>query len=90
MQAVFSSVWGVSSIVGPLVGGFITDAISWRWVFYLNLPIGLLAAFVVHRTLPEHARDRHVTVDWQGGCAAVPLDHADPRRAVGSQPDVGG
>src|SRR5438034_9179214 len=38
MQAVFSSVWGVSSIAGPLVGGFITDAISWRWVFYLNLP----------------------------------------------------
>ncbi len=66
MQAVFSSVWGVSSIVGPLVGGFITDAISWRWVFYLNLPIGLLAAFVVHRTLPAHERDRMITVDWPG------------------------
>ena len=67
MQAVFSSVWGVSSIAGPLVGGFITDAISWRWIFYLNLPIGLVAAFIVHQTLPEHARDRHVTVDWLGG-----------------------
>ena len=67
MQAVFSSVWGVSSIVGPLVGGFITDAISWRWIFYLNLPFGLLAAFVVRRTLPEHAPNRHVTIDWQGG-----------------------
>ena len=52
MQAVFSSVWGVSSVVGPLVGGIITDSISWRWVFYLNLPIGLIAAFVLHRTLP--------------------------------------
>lgn len=82
MQAVFSSVWGVSSIVGPLVGGLITDAISWRWVFYLNLPIGLVAAFIVHRTLPDHApsptayppasaaqvaRNREVTVDWLGG-----------------------
>jgi EmrB/QacA subfamily drug resistance transporter len=67
MQAVFSSVWGVSSIAGPLVGGFITDVISWRWVFYLNLPIGVLAAFVVHRTLPDRARDREVTVDWLGG-----------------------
>jgi EmrB/QacA subfamily drug resistance transporter len=75
MQAVFSSVWGVSSVVGPLVGGFITDAISWRWVFYLNLPFGLLAAFIVHRTLPgpspaanvAHGPFRRVTVDWPGG-----------------------
>jgi EmrB/QacA subfamily drug resistance transporter len=67
MQAVFSSVWGVSSIAGPIVGGFVTDFISWRWVFYLNLPIGLIAATIVHRTLPGHARGRAVTVDWQGG-----------------------
>jgi predicted MFS family arabinose efflux permease len=67
MQAVFSSVWGVSSIAGPLVGGIITDTISWRWVFYLNLPFGLLAAFIVHRTLPGHVPGRAVTVDWLGG-----------------------
>ena len=67
MQAVFSSVWGVSSVVGPLVGGIITDSISWRWVFYLNLPFGLIAAAVVHRTLPEHARRGRVVVDWLGG-----------------------
>ncbi len=67
MQAVFSSVWGVSSIAGPLVGGFITDSISWRWVFYLNLPIGLVAAAILHRTLPTEGRIRRVTVDWQGG-----------------------
>jgi EmrB/QacA subfamily drug resistance transporter len=67
MQAVFSSVWGVASVAGPLVGGFITDAISWRWVFYLNVPIGLVAAVVLHRTLPEHTREEKVAVDWQGG-----------------------
>jgi EmrB/QacA subfamily drug resistance transporter len=67
MQAVFSSVWGVASVVGPLVGGIITDSISWRWVFYLNVPIGLIAAGIVHRTLPEHGRGGRVTVDWQGG-----------------------
>src|SRR5215831_14200299 len=67
MQAVFSSVWGVSSVVGPLVGGIITDSISWRWVFYLNLPFGLIAASIVHRTLPEHARRARVVVDWLGG-----------------------
>ena len=67
MQAVFSSVWGVSSIAGPLVGGFITDAISWRWVFYLNLPIGLVAAVIVHRSVPEHASGGKISLDWQGG-----------------------
>jgi EmrB/QacA subfamily drug resistance transporter len=67
MQAVFSSVWGVASVVGPLIGGVITDSISWRWVFYLNLPIGLIAALIVDRTLPEHAHASRVTVDWQGG-----------------------
>jgi EmrB/QacA subfamily drug resistance transporter len=67
MQGVFSSVWGVSSIAGPLIGGFITDSISWRWVFYLNLPIGLVAGLVVHRTLPSHVPSGKATVDWQGG-----------------------
>jgi EmrB/QacA subfamily drug resistance transporter len=67
MQAVFSSVWGVSSIVGPLVGGIITDTISWRWVFYLNLPFGLLAAAIVHRTLPDREHSEPVSVDWPGG-----------------------
>lgn len=67
MQAVFSSVWGVASIAGPLVGGVITDSISWRWVFYLNLPIGLIAALVVNHTLPEHAYGGKVSIDWWGG-----------------------
>jgi EmrB/QacA subfamily drug resistance transporter len=67
MQAVFSSVWGVSSVVGPLVGGVITDNISWRWVFYLNVPIGLVAAVIVDRTLPEQAHGSRASVDWPGG-----------------------
>jgi EmrB/QacA subfamily drug resistance transporter len=67
IQAVLSSVWGVASVVGPLVGGLITDSLSWRWVFFLNVPFGLLAALIVDRTLPEHAHDRRAAVDWQGG-----------------------
>src|SRR5438105_7112207 len=66
MQAVFSSVWGVSSIAGPLVGGYITDAISWRWVFYLNLPFGLLALLVIAMTYPKRQHTGTVTVDWLG------------------------
>src|SRR5918992_1397824 len=51
-QALFSGVWGVASIAGPLVGGYITDALSWRWVFYLNLPFGVLAMIVIALAYP--------------------------------------
>jgi len=47
MQGFFSGVWGVSSIVGPLLGGFLVDSLSWRWVFYINVFPGLLAAAFV-------------------------------------------
>ncbi|MBI4854768.1 MAG: MFS transporter [Acidobacteria bacterium] len=47
MQGVFSSVWGVSSIIGPILGGFIADHFSWRWVFYINIPVGLVATAII-------------------------------------------
>jgi EmrB/QacA subfamily drug resistance transporter len=47
MQGVFSGVWGVSSIAGPLLGGFIVDQLSWHWIFYINVAPGLLAAALV-------------------------------------------
>jgi EmrB/QacA subfamily drug resistance transporter len=47
MQGLFSGVWGVSSIVGPLLGGFLVDQLSWRWIFYVNIVPGLLAAALV-------------------------------------------
>src|SRR5690242_10086164 len=57
MQAYFSGVWGLSSIIGPVVGGFITDQISWRWVFFINLPIGVLAALIIGFALREPKHD---------------------------------
>ncbi len=47
MQGFFSGVWGVSSIAGPLLGGFLVDQLSWRWVFYINIVPGLIAAALV-------------------------------------------
>src|SRR5688572_3136265 len=65
-QAVFSGVWGVASVAGPLVGGYITDAWSWRWVFYLNLPFGLLASVVIALAYPPGQPRPGVRVDWPG------------------------
>src|SRR5262245_2703391 len=65
-QALFSGVWGLASIAGPLVGGYITDALSWRWVFYLNLPFGLLCVIVLLLAYPPLRRSAAVRVDWLG------------------------
>jgi EmrB/QacA subfamily drug resistance transporter len=47
VQGLFSGVWGVSSVIGPLVGGFFVDRVSWHWIFYVNVPFALLAATLV-------------------------------------------
>jgi len=65
-QALFSGVWGLASIAGPLVGGYVTDALSWRWVFFLNLPFGVLAAVVLVLAFPASRRNVNVRVDWIG------------------------
>lgn len=66
MQAYFSGVWGLSSIIGPLIGGFITDQLSWRWVFYINLPIGIVTALVIGLSLKEPKRTQKPSVDYAG------------------------
>jgi EmrB/QacA subfamily drug resistance transporter len=66
VQAFFSGVWGVASIGGPLVGGYITDSFSWRWVFFLNLPLGLLAGTVLALAHPADVGRAKARVDWPG------------------------
>ncbi len=66
MQAYFSGVWGLSSIIGPIVGGFITDQISWRWVFFVNLPIGVVAALIIGFALREPKTHSRPKIDYAG------------------------
>jgi EmrB/QacA subfamily drug resistance transporter len=66
VQGLFGAVWGVSAILGPAVGGLITDYVSWRWVFYVNLPFGLLAAALLAATLTESFERHYRRVDYLG------------------------
>jgi EmrB/QacA subfamily drug resistance transporter len=53
LQGVFAGIFGIASVVGPVVGGYLTDNLSWRWVFYVNVPVGILAIVAVFFTLPS-------------------------------------
>src|SRR3954471_6079241 len=76
-QGVSGSVFGLASVVGPALGGWLTDGPGWRWVFYVNLPVGILAVAVVVLGLPAIRPHERRPIDWLGAAtivaATVPL-----------------
>jgi EmrB/QacA subfamily drug resistance transporter len=74
---ILMSVFGFATIVGPLLGGWITDTVGWRWTFYVNLPVGVIALVFAVVALPGHVSLRRHRIDYAGSAllvtAAVPL-----------------
>ncbi|MGH2455044.1 MAG: MDR family MFS transporter [Candidatus Limnocylindria bacterium] len=96
-QGFFGAVFGLSSLIGPALGGLITDNFGWHWIFFVNLPIGAVVLFVIWRTLPAHRErdaDRHI--DYLGAAlfvgALVPILIGFTNKQFGewTDADVGG
>jgi EmrB/QacA subfamily drug resistance transporter len=70
IQGLFSGVWGAAAVVGPAIGSVITTTIGWRWVFYVNAPVGVVAAILIGRYLHEHVEHHRHRLDF-GGAALL-------------------
>jgi EmrB/QacA subfamily drug resistance transporter len=96
-QGLFGAVFALSSLLGPALGGFLTDTISWHWVFLVNLPLGILALFVLWRLLPSVSHPERVrSIDYPGAAvftaALVPflLGLTNAQTGEWTDPQVGG
>src|SRR5690348_6354936 len=76
-QGYLGAVFALASVIGPLAGGFFVDNLSWRWVFYVNLPVGVVALAVTAAVLPGRLSKTHHSIDYAGtaliGSSAVCL-----------------
>jgi EmrB/QacA subfamily drug resistance transporter len=96
-QGLFGAVFGISMIIGPALGGFLTDSISWHWIFLVNVPIALAALVVLWRLLPHTAHpERTRSIDYLGAAvfsaAIVPFLIGLTNKQTGewTDPEVGG
>ncbi|MGE1009997.1 MDR family MFS transporter [Bacillus thuringiensis] len=71
ITGLFGAVFGLSSIFGPLAGAFLTDQINWRWVFYINIPIGIISIVLIALNYKESKEHRKQKIDWAGAISLL-------------------
>lgn len=69
IQGGLGTVWGIATLVGPFLGGFIIDMLSWHWLFFINVPFGLLAVVLLQRSLAETFEKKRHPIDYAGAIA---------------------
>lgn len=67
VQGYVASVWGTASVLGPTLGGLFSQYAGWPWIFFVNVPLGLVAAWLLVRRFHEHIEPRRHRLDWPGG-----------------------
>jgi hypothetical protein len=70
-QGIFMGVFGLSSVIGPFVGGLLTDGPGWRWVFYVNLPLGMIALAFIIAKMPRMHSGLRAPIDYQGAATLM-------------------
>jgi EmrB/QacA subfamily drug resistance transporter len=66
IQGLLGTVWGIASLFGPFVGGFLIDSLSWHWIFYINVPFGILSIILIQKNLKEDVTGKRHCIDFLG------------------------
>ena len=71
IQGWLSSVWGVSAIMGPALGGAFAEYLTWRWIFFINIPFGIGSIILIYKFLHENKTEKRAKIDWAGAAAML-------------------